>query len=69
MRIKLRYRDGDCEIESNLSCVEEIYFINKNLTLCNEIKNSILIIHTGNSIEKYRVYKDAIILKIDNKDD
>lgn len=47
--------------------VECVYNINEHYTLCEELKNKILIVHSVNHCEKFRVYENARIISIKNK--
>lgn len=50
--------------EHTLSDVKQIINIRENYTQCEELKNSFLIIHRSNHIEKYRLYHNATIIEI-----
>lgn len=63
MKVKIKYEND----YYNLSEVEKIIKIPKNLTLCQELENSILIIHKTDHVEKYRLFKNAEILSIEDK--
>ena len=60
------------DIENNkdvcLVGVEKIIHIHENYTQCEELKNSVLVIHKINHIEKYRLYKNARIIKVEDAD-
>lgn len=51
--------------EHELASVEKIICISKNLTLVEELQDTILIIHSVNHCEKFRLYKDAKIIEVE----
>lgn len=48
-----------------LDGVKEVIKIEAELTLCDELKNTILVVHKVNHCEKYRLYKNAEILSVE----
>lgn len=63
MKVKIKHEND----YYNLCEVEKIIKIPKNLTLCEELENSILIIHKTDHVEKYRLFKNAEILSVEDK--
>lgn len=62
-----RNKDNGNKIIAILHDVEKIIKIPSNLTMCEELKNSILIIHKTNHCEKYRLDKDVEILNVEEE--
>ena len=50
-----------------LAGVQHIFVIGKNYTQCPELQNTILVVHAANHVEKYRLYKDARILSVEEE--
>lgn len=59
------------DVENNkdmiLDSVEQVLSIHENYTQSKELKNSVLIIHKTNHIEKFRLYKNVRIVKVEDK--
>lgn len=59
------------DVENNkdmiFDCVEQVLSIHENYTQSKELKNSVLIIHKTNHIEKFRLYKNVRIVKVEDK--
>lgn len=66
MKVKIKENESDAII-ATLCNVEKIIKIPSNLTMCEELKNSIIIIHKINHCEKYRLYKDAEVLSVEEE--
>lgn len=64
--MKITLKDLDANQEKVLDGVEKIFLINENFTQCDALKNSILIIHKINHSEKYRLFKNARLISIEN---
>ncbi len=60
----VKIKDSDGKMHS-LCDVEQILCVSANLTLCEELKNSIIVIHGSNHMEKYRLYKGGIIISVE----
>ena len=57
-------RDSN-EKMNKLDCVEKILYVSENLTLCKELKDSLIVVHRQNHCEKYRLYKGGTILSVE----
>lgn len=66
--MKVYIKDIEKNKETCLVGVEKIIHIHENYTQCEELKNSVLVIHKANHIEKYRLYKNARIIKVEDTD-
>ena len=66
MKVKIKKNESNAII-ATLDNVEKIFKIPSNLTMCEELKNSILIIHKTNHCEKYRLYKDVEVLNVEEE--
>lgn len=64
--MNLTLRNLEDEKDINLTDVKNVYVIGQNYTQCDELKNSILVIHKIGHCEKFRLYKNTIIVSIDN---
>ena len=59
--------DNEEKRDHILDGVEQIINIRANYTQHEELKNTILIIHKINHVEKFRLYRNATILEIKDK--
>ena len=46
--------------------IKQVYQINDNYTQCDELKNSILLIHGTGHCEQFRLFKNARIISIED---
>lgn len=46
--------------------IKQVYQINENYTQCDELKNSILLIHGTGHCEQFRLFKNARIISIED---
>ena len=55
----------DEKLIKNFYSVEDVFIIHPSLTQVDELKNAILIIHKENYAEKFRLFKNATLLQIE----
>ena len=65
--MKVIIKEKENPIPHYLGYVKEVIKIDAELTLCDELKNTILVVHKTNHCEKYRLYKDAEILGVEEE--
>ena len=63
----VQIKDIENDKDVTLHGVEQVLSIHENYTQSKELKNSVLIIHKTNHIEKFRLYKNVRIVKVEDK--